>query len=169
MNTIPVALFKGRAPAEPIRARLSEAGIPAEIHDELLLEKLWFVSKPKCCVRLEVPADQFEKGEQLLVEWDSKEGALHDAIHCPECGSLLVDYPQITRKSVMTNLAMGLAAELGLVEKQYYCQECHFTWPKEGKVPRPGRPNMAPYYFIEGVEQSGARRNPESTQTSATV
>lgn len=157
MNTIPVALFRGREEAEPIQMRLNQAGIPAELHDELRFEKLWFVSKPNRCVRLEVPADQFEKGEQMLVNWDSQEGALHDAIHCPECGSLLVDYPQVTRKSVLTNLAMGLAAELGLVEKQYYCQECHFTWPKEGTVPRPGRPHMAPYYFIEGVEQSRDR------------
>jgi|ERR1041385_581009 hypothetical protein len=155
MNRIPVALFTNRNVAEPIRARLTEAGIAAEIHDERGLERLWFVPKPKAAVRLDVPADQFERGEQLLVNWDSKEGALHDAIHCPECKSLLVQYPQLARKSVLTNLAMGLAAELGLIEKQYYCQECHFTWPKEGSVPRPGRPNMAPYYFIEGVEQTG--------------
>jgi len=156
MNRIPVALFNSRTLAEPIQSRLSQAGIAAEIHDEPRLERLWFVSKPKAAVRLDVPSNQFERGEQLLVDWDAKEGALHDAIHCPECKSLLVEYPQIARRSVLTNLAMGLAAELGLVEKQYYCRECHFTWPREGKIPRPGRPNMAPYYFIEGVEQGHA-------------
>ena|SRR5437899_9511879 len=157
MNRIPVALFKDRSQAEPIRDRLAQAGIAAEIHDERGLQRLWFVPKPQCLVRVEVPADQFETGEQLLVDWDQAEGALRGAIHCPECKSLLVEYPQVTRKSVMTNLAMGLAAELGLIERQYYCQECHFTWPKEGTKPRPGRPHMAPYYFIEGVEQTGAR------------
>jgi len=150
-----IALFNHRAKAEPIQSRLVEAGINAEIHDELRLEKLWLACKDDCGVRLEVPANQFERAEDLLVEWDTKEGALRDAIHCPECGSLRVEYPQYTRKSLLTNLAMGVAANVGLVEKDYYCEECHFTWPKEGTKPRRNRPNMAPYYFIEGVDQSG--------------
>jgi len=154
MNRIPVAHFNGRAKAEPIKQRLAQAGIPAEIHDELRLEKLWFARKEDCGVRLEVPADRFERAEDMLIEWDAKEGALRDAIHCPECGSLRVDYPQFTRKSLLTNLAMGVAANVGLMDKQYYCEDCHFTWPKEGTKPRPNRPHMAPYYFIEGVDQT---------------
>jgi len=164
MNRIPVALFNDRAKAEPIQRRLSQAGITAEIHDELRLEKLWFVAKLDCGVRLEVPAGQFERAEQMLIDWDTNEGALCDAIHCPECGSLRVAYPQFTRKSLLTNLAMGVVANVGLMDKEYYCEDCHFTWPKEGTRPRPHRPNMAPYYFIEGVEQAGLhhREQPES-------
>jgi len=154
MIKVPIAVFNDRAPAEPIRDRLEQAGIAAEIHDEPGVEKMWFVPKDEVVVRLEVPSDQFERGEQLLVEWDLKDGALHDAVHCPECKSLLVDYPQVTRKSVMTNMAMGLAAQCHLIDREYYCQECHFTWPREGKKPQPGRPNSAPYYFIRGIEQS---------------
>jgi hypothetical protein len=164
MNRIPIALFNECARAEPIQQRLAQAGIAAEIHDELRLEKLWFVSKPDCGARLEVPANQFERAEQMLVEWDASEGALRDAIHCPECKSLRVDYPQFTRKSLLTNLAMGVAANVGLMDKEYYCEDCHFTWPKEGTKPRRDRPNMAPYYFIEGVEQTGLHHD----QTKAT-
>jgi hypothetical protein len=153
-----VALFNDRAKAEAIRRRLAQAGIAAEIHDELRHEKLWMARKADCGVRLEVPANQFERAEDLLVEWDAKEGELRDAIHCPECGSLRVEYPQYTRKSLLTNLAMGVAANVGLVEKDYYCEECHFTWPKAGTKARRDRPNMAPYYFIEGVDQSAARK-----------
>ena len=163
MNRTPIALFNDRAKAEPIQHRLAEAGITAEIHDELRLEKLWFVGKSGCGMRLEVPANQFERAEQMLIDWDAAEGALRDAIHCPECGSLRVDYPQFTRKSLLTNLAMGVAANVGLMEKEYYCEDCHFTWPKEGSKPRRNRSNMAPYYFIEGVEQTGLHHEqPES-------
>jgi hypothetical protein len=154
MNRIPVAHFNDCAKAEPIQKRLAQAGIPAEIHDELRLEKLWLARKEDCGVRLEVPASQFERAEQMLVEWDTNEGALRDAIHCPECKSLRVDYPQFTRKSLLTNLAMGVAANVGLMDKEYYCEDCHFTWPKEGTKPRRNRVHMAPYYFIEGVDQS---------------
>src|SRR6266850_978422 len=159
MNRTSVALFNDRAKAAQIRERLAQAGISAEIHQGRL-EKLWFVNRAEAGVHLEVPSNQFERVEQLLVDWDATEGALHDAIHCPECRSLLVEYPQVTRKSVLTNVAMGLSAMLGLVEKEYYCQECHFTWPKEGKKPQPGRPNCAPYYFIRGIEQTRLAAEP---------
>src|SRR5438105_15697462 len=112
MNRVPLALFANRANAEPLQQRLRAAGIGAEIHDELRLEKLWFVSKPATGARLEVPATQFERAEQLLLDWDAAEGALREAIRCPECKSLRVDYPQFTRKSMLTNVVMGLASEL---------------------------------------------------------
>src|SRR5262249_35547193 len=144
MTRIPIATFASSASAEPLRQRLAEAGVQAEIHDELRLGKLWVVSKPTAGVRIEVPATQIEQTEKLLHDWDAAAGGLRDAIHCPECKSLRVDYPQFTRKSLLTNVAMGLVAELGLIEKEYYCQDCHFTWPKEGSRPRRNRPHMAP-------------------------
>jgi len=154
---MPVCAFNHRSNAKLLERRLVESGIQAEIHDELRLEKLWFVSKPATGVRIEVPADQFERAYQLLVDWDAAEGALREAIRCPECKSLRVDYPQFTRKFFIPNLMMGLFAECGFVEKQWYCQDCHFTWPNEGSKPSAVRPNMAPYYFIEGVEQTSLR------------
>ena len=154
MNRVSIALFSNRTKAEPIQRRLTENGIQGEVHDELKLEKLWFVSKPAAGARIEVPAGQFERAYQLLVEWDDHDGALRDAIRCPECRSLRIDYPQFTRKSMLPNLIMGFLAAIGQVEKQFYCQDCHYTWPREGAKPSARRPHMAPYYFIEGVEQT---------------
>jgi predicted Zn-ribbon and HTH transcriptional regulator len=163
MNRIPVALFSNRTKAEPLRARLVQAGIPAEVHDELKLEKLWYIPKGSAGARLEVPADQFERAYELLLDWDMADGSLREAIRCPECKSLRVDYPQFTRKSFIPNLVMGLSARLGLVDKEYYCEDCHYTWPKEGTRPRRGRPHQAPYYFIEGVEQTGFQSQQEQS------
>jgi hypothetical protein len=140
--------------AEPLQKRLVEAGIHAEIHDELRLEKLWFVSKPATGIRIEVPANQYERAYELLMDWDRRDGALRDAIRCPECKSLRVEYPQFTRKFLIPNLAMGFLAAIHAVDKEYYCQECHYTWPKQGAKPRRDRSHMAPHYFIEGVEQT---------------
>jgi hypothetical protein len=151
MNTISIALFSSRKQAEPIQQRLAKAGIAAEIHEELGLQRLWFVSKRSAGARLEVTADELEKAERMLMAWDNSEGALGQAIHCPQCRSLRVDYPQFAHNSVLTNMAGGVAAELGLVEKDYYCEQCHYTWPREGNVPVRKRPHMAPYYFIEDI------------------
>ena len=154
MSRMRVARFGTRAKAEPLQQRLAAAGVAAEIHDELRLAKLWFVSKPSVGVRLEVPANQWEQAQRLILDWDQSDGALREAIRCPECRSLRVDYPQFTRNSLLTNLTLGLMAELRLVEKNFYCADCHFTWPREGYRVRPNRPHLAPYYFIEGVEQT---------------
>jgi hypothetical protein len=152
MNTIPVALFKNRSEAEPIKRRLAKVGIPSKIHEELWLQRLWFVSKAAAGVRLEVAVEHFERTEQLLAEWDRQpEQALQQAVHCPACKSLQVDYPQFARNSVTTNVAAGLLAEVGLLERHYYCEHCHYTWPKESPPSRP-RPHLAPFYFIEGMQ-----------------
>jgi len=165
MNRIPIALFNHRSEAEPIQQRLVQAGVIAEIQDELLLQKLWFVSKRAAGARLEVAAEHFEKAEKLLLAWDLAEGALNNAIRCPECQSFRVDYPQFARNSVMTNMAAGVAAELGLVEKDYYCQRCHYTWPKELNARK--RSHMAPYYFIEDIGNANSPAPTDVTRKQA--
>ncbi len=163
MNRIPVATFNSSTSAEPIQRRLVEAGVQAEIHDELKLEKFWFAAKDKSGARVEVPAEQFEHAHQLLLAWDAADGALREAIRCPECKSLRVHYPQFTRKSLIPNLVVGTLAAVGHIEKQYYCEDCHFTWPREGSKPSIRRPHEAPYYFIDGIEQTNLQ--PESAES----
>ena len=151
MNRIRLALFDGLAQAEPIRQRLKDAGISAEIHDESGLAILWYVPGHGAGARLEAPHHEAERARQLLKEWEAQPDTLQNAIHCPECGSLQVDYPQVTHKSLMTNLAVGLAAELGLVERKYYCEHCHCMWQKKDAKPPRARHHLAPDYFLEGV------------------
>ena len=166
MKTIPVAAFNGHSQAEPLRKRLEAAGIPAEIHD-VAHARLWFVSRTRTGVRLQVPSSDLGRAYQLLLDWHVADGALRAAIRCPECGSLRVDYPQYTEKSLLTNVAMGLAAEIGLIKKEYYCEECHYTWPKEGRKSSRLRPHMAPYYFIEGIEQNSMNQSHQEPQHKA--
>ena len=155
MNSMPVALFGDRAKAEAVRQRLSQAGFNAQLNEHPPLARFWFVPRPQAGVRVVVQADQFERAEQCLLDWHQAEGALAQAIRCPECGSLRVDFPQYARHSLLTNLALGILSQLRLVDRDYYCEDCHYTWPKQGTRPRRNRSHMAPYYFIEGVEQTG--------------
>ncbi|HLH57285.1 MAG TPA: hypothetical protein VKY92_27145 [Verrucomicrobiae bacterium] len=161
MNSMSVALFSDRAKAEPLKQRLTQAGFNAQINEHPGLTTLWFVARPAARVRIEVPGDQFERAEQTLLDWDAAEGALSQAIRCPECNSFRIEYPQYARNSLLTNLGMGIAAMFGLVERDYYCEDCHFTWPREGTRPRRNRPHLAPWYFIDGVEQTQRTSNQE--------
>ena len=170
MNTIPIALFSSRREAESVQKLLAAAGVTARIQEESALQRLWFVSKKSAGVYLEVADAQFEEAEKLLAVLEAK-GALAHAAHCPQCKSLRVNYPQFARNSVMTNMAAGLAAEIGLVERDYYCEQCHYTWPKEQHTSH--RTHMAPYYFIEDVHPRASTlalkpAGPTSAQRHAT-
>jgi hypothetical protein len=143
MNTS-IALCHCRCDAEVLQKRLSEAGIQAKVHDCSSLKG----------AQIEVPADEFERGYNLLLDWDAAEGGLQGAIRCPECHSLRIQYPQYTNKSSLPNLLVGALTNMHAIRKEFYCHDCHFTWPKEGTKPSRVRPHMAPYYFIEGVPQA---------------
>ncbi len=167
MRTVTIATFNDPGKAEPLRRRLEEVHIPAEVHDQSAVEQLWFVKRPVAGVRLKIHAADYERAIKLLREWDATEGILKDAVRCPECGSSRVEYPQFTRKFLLPNL-VGLLAAIGLIERKFYCMDCQYTWPRNGRKKSKRRPHMAPYYFIEGVPQarteaqsgSGAGANP---------
>jgi hypothetical protein len=150
MSRIRIALFENRAQAEPACQRLGQAGIRAEVHYESALSRLWFVPKRRTGVRLEVPAKDTERATQLLLESDGVYELLRSAIRCPECRSLRVEFPQFTEKSLLTNVAMGLMAELRIVDREYYCENCHCMWAKPAAKAQSVRPHMAPNYFLGG-------------------
>ena len=153
MSLFPIALFSNSEKARPLQQRLQAAGIPAQLHGESPLAKMWLVSRRDAGEQVLVPGAQIGPAERLLGEWDQHDKQRH-TIRCPECRSLRVLYPQYAQNSLLTNLLIGVAASLRLVERDFYCQDCHYTWPKHGTRARRNRPHMAPYYYIEGVEQT---------------
>jgi len=149
-------LFNRRLDAEPLERRLREDGIQAETLDRKQLKG----------VELDVPAGQFEQAHRDLMAWDAAEGVLREAIRCPECRSLRVEYPQYSRKSILPNLLIGFMTLIGATKKEFYCQDCHFTWPKAGLRPSRSRPHSAPYYFIDGIEQTTLRRRSPTAEAT---
>lgn len=97
--------------------------------------------------RLKVHKKDFEAALRLLSEWQTAEGVLRDAVCCPKCGHSRIEYPQFTRKFLLPNL-VSLASVVGIIEREFYCQECGYTWPKDVKQ-HPPRKHSAPVYFIE--------------------
>lgn len=131
MDPITVLTFNNMEPAIAMRRRLREAGIPAEIYDESQVQKYWFLSKPLASIRLQVNHPDYERARHLLADWIG-EGALREAIHCPECGGSRVEYPQFSRKFILP-AAGALLCAVGLIQREFYCQECQWTWPLKPK------------------------------------
>jgi len=128
MNTVALATFNELEPARGLLQRLQQAGIPAAIHDESKLERFWFMSAPLAAIHLEVPQTQYLEARRLIEEWDKADATLQHAVRCPDCRSSRVEFPQLPRKFASTTL-FRLLMTLRVVPPEYYCLDCHFTWP----------------------------------------
>ncbi len=165
MKTIPVATFNELPPAQSLLERFERADIHAFIRNESLLERLWFMSEPLAAVHVDVPQPDYLHARQLLAVWEAGD-ALNEMVRCPECGSSRVEFPQITRKFLMP-VVQVVFMSLHLIPRQYYCEDCHFTWPKE-KVVEPDRDllnfpinsaiGMTPLHPIRYVRERLARK-----------
>jgi hypothetical protein len=134
-----VISFSEMAPAESIAAKLREAGFYAEIRDESGEQKwLLFNRHPRFHMRVVVPEEQAEAAAAKLKEWDTPTSVLAGAARCPECGSFRVEFGQFSRRTIMGALP-SVAAATGVIERSFYCESCHYTWPAEAPEPEPER------------------------------
>jgi len=134
MKTLPIATFNERAPAEQLRGQFLQANVNAVIDDESKLERFWFMAEPLAAIHVEVPQPDYLKARGLMTEWEKLGELLKTAVRCPECHSSRVEFPQITRKFLTPALCQMLLTVLHIVPRQYYCQDCHFSWPKTAPV-----------------------------------
>lgn len=128
MNNVTVATFNSVQPAEQLKEELQEAGIPAKVTDQHIFQRLWFLAKPYCSFHLDVQKDFHSQANALLIEWHARNHALSEAVRCPMCGSLRVEYPQMTRKFILPTLIAHLLTLLRITKHSLYCMECHNTW-----------------------------------------
>jgi hypothetical protein len=168
MNWMVVALFQNVRDAQAAREVLTNAGIRSEVHDEGSLSKLWGGKENVSFARLEAAGEQFEQAEQLFIDWAKSTGTACGAIRCPECGSFRIDYPQYAKKAVLPNMVVGTLATIAGVEKQFYCNDCHCTWHREGSSPETPPANGAPHYFMEGVPSGERPPNPSPLPANST-
>ena len=128
---VTIATFNEPAKAKHVRQRFQEAGVRADIHNEGALQRMAFMSKPQANVKLQVDDDDFERAQNLMNEWQQNDPAVAAAIvRCPQCNSSSIEYPQMTRKA-LTPGVVSLLCALRIIPKEFYCQDCHFTWNNE--------------------------------------
>ncbi len=134
MNTITIATFNTEAAADKVRQRLNDQGIQAKVNNQRLLQRIWFLAKPYAAYHLEVPDTDLARADAALGALQDEEHALSEAIRCPKCASLKLEYPQMTRKFVLPTLIAHGLVFLGFMQHKFYCTECHHMWAKPTKV-----------------------------------
>jgi transposase-like protein len=128
---VTIATFNEPSKAKRLKERFQQAGVKADIHNEGHLQAVAFMSKPQANVKVHVDDDDFERAQQLMTEWETTDPDVASAIvKCPQCGSSSIQYPQLTRKAITPAMASVLFA-LRIFPKEFYCEDCHFTWTNE--------------------------------------
>lgn len=131
---VTIATFNDAAKAKRLKERLQEAGLQADMINEGHIQQVAFMSKPQANVKVKVDDNDFEKALGLMVQWESTDPDVASAmIRCPQCNSSQIEYPQMTRKFLTPALASVLFA-LKIFPKEFYCENCHFTWSHQGPV-----------------------------------
>ena len=145
---VTIATFSEPAKAKRLKERFDQSGLKADIHNEGHLQQVAFMSKPQANVKLQVDDNDFERAQSLMVEWETSDPDVNAAIiRCPQCNSSRIEYPQMTRKAITPAMASVLFA-LKIFPKEFYCEDCHFTWSNEDQ------PTLARLWhrFFPGLE-----------------
>jgi len=74
---------------------------------------------------------------------------LEKAVHCPSCGSLRVNYPQMTRKFILPTVILHLGIIFRAIDHECYCESCHshLEPPKDGVAPVHKTSTARPFPF----------------------
>ena len=130
---VTIATFNEPAKAKQLKERLQLAGLHADMINEGHIQKVAFMSKPQANVKVQVDDNDFERAQKLMIEWEASDPEIGSAmIRCPQCGSSRIEYPQMTRKFMTPALASVLFT-LKIFPKEFYCEDCHFTWSNDEK------------------------------------
>src|ERR1700712_1193034 len=93
-----VAVFEDLKTGQAVETLLRSQGFPVRIYDDKFFRRCLFLRPPRVTFRVQVfPAD-IARAENFLTA--TAADLLNQAIHCPDCGSLRITYPQMTRKFV---------------------------------------------------------------------
>lgn len=134
---VTIATFDEPAKAKHLKKRFEESGVKVDVHNEGRLQSVATMSQAHANAKVMVAEEDFEKANALLHEWEATDPDVGAAIRCPQCKSPRIEYPQMTRKFMTPWLASVFFA-LKIFPKEFYCQDCHFTWGKDGEpLPQP--------------------------------
>jgi hypothetical protein len=140
-----VALFENPADSRAVESFLEQKRIEARTYNDKVLQLLLFLCPPRLTYRLQVRRGSFKVATDLLTV--NPPGPLAKAIHCPSCGSLRVNYPQMTRKFLTPTILLHLAIIFRIIDHQCYCEACHLMWslPKNEPVAEAAKPETSSY------------------------
>lgn len=121
-----VAVFENWEAGKSLEAFLTDNGYESRTYDDKAFRYFLFLRPPVVTWRVQVRKDLQTKAGKLL---EAKSPAvLTKAMHCPACGSLRINYPQMTRRFVLPTILLHLGIIFRVIDHQCYCESCHHMW-----------------------------------------
>ena len=121
-----LAVFENLTDGQALTQLLKDQGFEARAYDDKAFRYFLFLRPPQITYRVQVRRDDVTAAAGLLAAKNPP--VLARAIHCPDCGSVHVNYPQMTRRFVLPTVLLHLGILLRIIQHEAYCEGCHFTW-----------------------------------------
>jgi hypothetical protein len=139
-----VAIFENLSDGLLLEMDLRNKGFEARTYNDRLLQYFLFLCPPHATVRVQVRGNDFKNATYFLDHAPATSALLRKAIRCPSCGSLRVQYPQMTRKFLLPTLLLHLGIIFRVIVHEAYCESCHWLWslPKK-RVSAPAQARAA--------------------------
>ena len=137
MTWTTVALFDNLAAAQIFEAYLRDKRMDTRTFNDKFLQAILFLCRPRATYRVQV-RDHFSKMATEILK-AGEPPVLEKAIRCPDCGSLRINYPQMTRRFLLPTVFLHLGIIFRIIHHQAYCEACHCMWslPKAEHPPAP--------------------------------
>src|SRR5450756_314467 len=118
-----VAVFENLANGQALTQQLKDQGLEARAYDDKVYRAFLFLRPPQITFRVQVRRDH--EAEAAEFRKTKNPPALARAVHCPECGSLKINYPQMTRRFILPTVLLHLGIILRIIHHEAYCEACH--------------------------------------------
>ena len=139
-----VGVFVELNEAQILETILVSRGFKARTHFDKALQLFLFLRPPRKAFRVQVLEREFGKAMDLLEVEPGLAAKLDTALHCPDCGSLRVEYPQMTRKFILPTVLLHLGIIFHVIEHECYCENCHCIWNLPKQITPPVRAPASP-------------------------
>jgi hypothetical protein len=121
-----VAVFENLTDGQALATQLNDHRLEARAYDDKAFRYFLFLRPPQITYRVQVRRNAAKAAAAFLAA--QKPAVLARAIHCPDCGSLQINYPQMTRRFILPTILLHLGIIFRIIHHQAYCEACHFTW-----------------------------------------
>jgi hypothetical protein len=136
-----VAVFEDVTDGRVLESLLRNLGYEVRTYDDKLFRYFLFLRPPRVTWRVQVRQGDFAGAAKSLQA--RPPAVLDEAIHCPACGSLRVNYPQMTRKFILPTILLHLGIIFRVIGHECYCENCHEMWNLPEKTAVAGRARAA--------------------------
>ncbi len=145
-----VAIFENASDGKTLETALKDRGFETRTYNDKLLQCVLFLCPPHATIRVQVRGNDFKRATCCLDHEPATSVLLRRAIRCPSCGSLRVQYPQMTRRFLLPTLFLHLGIIFRVIAHEAYCENCHWLWSLSRKpVSTPAKARAANGIAIE--------------------